>query len=273
VSPKTLLAAEASARPQFGPSRAGQDRALFERYHDAGDPLDREMLVERHLPLARQLASRYRSSEEPFDDLFQVACLGLVKAIDRFDLERGIAFSSYAVPTILGELKRHFRDRTWAVRVPRDLQELALAVDHAVRRLTVTLHRQPTVPEISAEVGVDDEEVLEALQAVGAYRAARLDAPRRADDGRSGETLGESVGVDDASLRRAEDRAVLARLMRRITPREREVLFLRFIADLTQAEIGARLGLSQMQVSRIIRQALSRLRTTADARGAQTIAA
>jgi RNA polymerase sigma-B factor len=114
--------------------------------YDAGDPLDREMLVERHLPLARQLASRYRSSEEPFDDLFQVACLGLVKAIDRFDLERGIAFSSYAVPTILGELKRHFRDRTWAVRVPRDLQELALAVDHAVRRLTVTLHRQPNRP-------------------------------------------------------------------------------------------------------------------------------
>ena len=275
MSPKTSLAAGPSARSpsQFDPNRAEEDRALFERYHDERDPVDREMIVERHLPLARQLASRYRSSEEPFDDLFQVACLGLIKAIDRYDLDRGIAFSSFAVPTILGELKRYFRDRTWAVRVPRDLQELSLRVDRAVSGLTVTLHRQPTVAEIADEVGVDDEHVLEALEAIGAYRAASLDAPRRADDDRGGATLGDAVSADDASLRCAEDRAVLAGMMRCITPREREVLLLRFVGDLTQAEIGARIGLSQMQVSRIIRQALWRLRTTTDSREAETIAA
>jgi len=275
VPPKTSLAAEHSARlpSQFDPNRAAEDRALFERYYDERDPVDREMIVERHLPLARQLASRYRSSEEPFDDLFQVACVGLIKAVNGYDLERGIAFSSYAVPTILGELKRYFRDRTWAVRVPRDLQELSLRVDRVVSALTVTLHRQPTVAEIADEVGVDDEHVLEALEAGGAYRAASLDAPRRADDDRSGATLGDTVSADDESLQRAEDRAVLARLMRCITPREREVLLLRFVADLTQADIGARIGLSQMQVSRIIRRALWRLRTATDGHGPQTIAA
>ena len=124
-NPSPVLERSAPPRSQFKPNRAREDRALFERYHDAGDPVDREMLVERFLPLARRLASRYRGSQEPFDDVFQVACLGLINAIDRFDLERGIAFSSYAVPTILGEIKRHFRDRTWAVRVPRELVELS----------------------------------------------------------------------------------------------------------------------------------------------------
>jgi RNA polymerase sigma-B factor len=124
-NPSPVLERSAPPRSQLKPNRAREDRALFERYHDAGDPVDREMLVERFLPLARRLASRYRSSQEPFDDVFQVACLGLINAIDRFDLERGIAFSSYAVPTILGEIKRHFRDRTWAVRVPRELVELS----------------------------------------------------------------------------------------------------------------------------------------------------
>ena len=148
-------------------NRAEQDRALFARYLDKRDPVDREMLVERFLPLARQLARRYQRPEEPFDDLFQVACLGLVKAIDRFDLEREVAFSSYAVPTILGEIKRYFRDRTWSVRVPRDLQELALKVDRAVSELALDLHRQPTVEEIGAKVGAEEEDVLEALEAVG----------------------------------------------------------------------------------------------------------
>jgi RNA polymerase sigma-B factor len=274
VSPKTSPTLERSVPPrsQLNPNRGREDRALFERYHGKGDPVDREMLVERFLPLARQLASRYRNSEEQFDDLYQVACLGLVKAIDRFDPERGIAFSSYAVPTILGELKRYFRDRTWAVRVPRDLQELSLRVDRAVSDLTVTLHRQPAIAEISDEVGVLDEEVLEALNATGAYKATSLQAPRSAED-HAGDTLGDTISIDDSRLQRAEDRAVLARLMRRITPREREVVLLRFVADLTQAEIGLRIGLSQMQVSRIIRQALWRLQATTDTRDTQTIAA
>jgi len=276
VSPKSSPTAvsdrPAPAQSKLGAGRAADDRLLFERYHDQRDPVDREMLVERFLPLARQLASRYTGSAEPFDDLFQVACFGLVKAIDRFDLGRGIAFSSYAVPTILGELRRHFRDRTWAVHVPRDLQELALRVDRAISDLTETLHRQPTVAEICGKVGAGDEDVLEALQAAGAYRATSLDAPRGADDD-DGATLGDTISIDDRRLQRAEDRATLARLMRRISARDREVLRLRFAADLTQAEIGQRVGLSQMQISRIIRQALARLQATADDHDRQAIPA
>ena len=210
---------DGAARPG---DRSTEDRALFERYLDRRDPVDRELLVERFLPLARQLARRYQRPEEPFDDLFQVACLGLVKAIDRFDLSRDVAFSSYAVPTILGEIKRYFRDRTWSVRVPRDLQELALRVDRKVSELSTDLRRQPTVSEIAEAVGIEEEDVLEALEASGAYRATSLS-----------------------------------------TPREREVLRLRFEEDLTQAEIGERIGVSQMQVSRIIRQSIARLRTVA----------
>jgi RNA polymerase sigma-B factor len=254
------------------PSRACEDRALFERYHDQHDPVDREMLVERFLPLARQLANRYRSPHEPFDDLFQVAALGLIQAIDRFELDRGIAFSSFAVPTVLGEIKRYFRDRTWSVRVPRDLQELSLRVDRATSDLTLELQRQPNVTEIAARVDAPVEEVLEALHAGGAHRAVSLDAPR-GSDGDAGTTFGDTIPIEDTHLRRAEDRAALAQLMRRLTPREREVVLLRFVGDLTQAEIGERIGRSQMQVSRILRQALARLQGTVDARDAQALAA
>jgi len=242
--------------------RSTEDRALFERYLDRRDPVDRELLVERFLPLARQLARRYQRPEEPFDDLFQVACLGLVKAIDRFDLTREVAFSSYAVPTILGEIKRYFRDRTWSVRVPRDLQELALRVDRKVSELSTDLRRQPTVTEIAEAVGIEEEDVLEALEASGAYRATSLSTPRGNDD-EAGETLGDTVGMSEEGFGLAESRATLEQLMRAVTPREREVLRLRFEEDLTQAEIGELIGVSQMQVSRIIRQALGRLRSVA----------
>src|SRR5689334_13786526 len=245
--------------------RSTEDRALFERYLDRRDPVDRELLVERFLPLARQLARRYQRPEEPFDDLFQVACLGLVKAIDRFDLEREVAFSSYAVPTILGEIKRCFRDRTWSVRVPRDLQELALKVDRAVSELSLDLHRQPTVEEIGAKVGAEEEDVLEALEASGAYKATSLESPRGSED-ESGDTLGDTLGTEERGFAQAEDRATIEHVMRVITPREREVLRLRFAEDLTQAEIGERIGVSQMQVSRIIRQSVARLRAYATAR-------
>jgi RNA polymerase sigma-B factor len=243
-------------------SRVAEDRALFARYLDERDPVDREMLVERFLPLARQLARRYQRSDEPFDDLFQVACLGLVNAIERFDLARDVAFSSYAVPTILGEIKRYFRDRTWSVRVPRDLQDLALKVERAVTALDFELHRRPTVDEIVAKVGAREEDVLEALEASGAYKATSLQTPWGADDD-SGETLGDSIGIEEHGFAAAEDRATIERLMRVITPREREVLWLRFAADLTQAEIGEQVGVSQMQVSRILRQSVSRLRAYA----------
>ncbi|HMI71762.1 MAG TPA: SigB/SigF/SigG family RNA polymerase sigma factor [Solirubrobacteraceae bacterium] len=246
-------------------TRADDDRALFARYLDKRDPVDREMLVERFLPLARQLARRYQRPEEPFDDLFQVACLGLVKAIDRFDLEREVAFSSYAVPTILGEIKRYFRDRTWSVRVPRDLQELALKVDRAVSDLSLDLHRQPTIEQIAEKVGAEEEDVLEALEASGAYKATSLEAPRGSDE-EGGDTLGDTLGTEEHGFSLAEDRATIEHLMRSITPREREVLRLRFEEDLTQAEIGERIGVSQMQVSRIIRQSVARLRAYAAAR-------
>ena len=251
-------------RARVGDGRAEQDRALFARYLDQRDPMDRDVLVERFLPLARQLARRYERPDEPFDDLFQVACLGLINAIDRFDLDRGLAFSSYAVPTILGEIKRYFRDRTWSVRVPRDLQDLALKVDRAVTELDIELHRQPTVAEIGAKIGADEEDVVEALEASGAYRATSLQMPWGADAS-SGDTLGDVIGNEDCGFARAEDRATIEHVMRVITPREREVLRLRFAEDLTQAEIGERIGISQMQVSRIIRQALGRLRSYAAA--------
>jgi RNA polymerase sigma-B factor len=242
--------------------RAKEERLLFEELARTGDVGARERLVERYLPLARQLARRYQHPEESLDDLLQVASVGLVKAIDRFDPGREVAFSSYAVPTILGEIKRHFRDRTWAVRVPRDLQELALKVERLVGDLTRELHRQPSVGELAQRLDTTEEAVLEALEAASAYRATSFDAPRGAES-EPGETLADAVGDVEEGFARAEERATLDRLMLAITPREREVLRLRFEEDLTQAEIGERIGVSQMQVSRLIRQAIARLRLAA----------
>ncbi len=247
-----------------GAERTSEDRELFTRY-GAGDAQAREQLVERFLPLARQLARRYQRAGEPLDDLMQVASMGLIKAIDRFDPSREIAFSSYAVPTILGEIKRHFRDRTWAVRVPRDLQELTLRVDKAVGELSENLRRQPSITEIGDAVGADEEHVLEALQAGGAYRAISFDAPRGNEGQDEVATLSDTIGISEEGFARAEERATLANLLTTVTPREREVLRMRFEEDMTQAEIGAVIGVSQMQVSRVIRQALMRLRAAADA--------
>ncbi len=237
------------------------DEDLFARAR-AGDAWARERLAERYLPLARRLARRYQRSEEPLEDLVQVASLGLLKAIDRFDTSRDVAFSSFAVPTILGELKRHFRDRTWSVRVPRDLQELALRVDRAVAELSLGKRRAPTVAELAAALDVDEEQVLEALRAAGAYHAGSLDAPRPGGGGvdTPGESLADVLGEEEDGFRRAEERATLAPLLAHVSSRERLVLTLRFGEDLTQAEIGERIGVSQMQVSRLIRQALIRLR-------------
>jgi RNA polymerase sigma-B factor len=244
--------------------RAREERVLFTRLAQRQDAALRDQLVERYLPLARQLARRYQRPDEPLDDLMQVAALGLVKAIDRFDVSREIAFSSYAVPTILGEIKRHFRDRTWSVRVPRDLQEMALKVERAVGDLTRDLHRQPSVPELARHLDISEEAALEALQAAGAYHASSLDVPRGGESADAGaDTLADTITADDASYDRAEDRATIDRLMRSITPREREVLRLRFEQDMTQAEIGEVIGVSQMQVSRLIRQAVARLRLAA----------
>ena len=249
-------------RCEAGPPLA--NRALFERYRERRDPVDRDRLVERFLPLARALARRYQRTGEPFDDLFQVACLGLVKAIDRFDLSRDVAFSSYAVPTILGEIRRYLRDHTWPVRVPRGLQELARRVETNVVELGGDLHRQPTVAEIAHAAAATEDRVLDALQAAGAYRATSLDSPH-AGGNEAGDTLGDTLASTEPGFGLAEDRATLALLLCAITPREREVLRLRFEENLTQRQIGRRIGVSQMQTSRIIRHSIARLRTAAQA--------
>jgi RNA polymerase sigma-B factor len=258
----------AHQRPEYLPhddgraQRTREDRRLLQRYRDTRDPLAREALVDRFLPLARQLARRYQRGGEPLDDLTQVASLGLLKAIDRFDPQRDTAFSSFAVPTILGELKRHFRDRGWSVRVPRDLQELSVRVDRVTDNLSRGLGRAPTPEEIGAEIGVTAEQVLEAREAAGAYRAVSLDRPREEED--EGEPVADHLGIEDPGFGVAEDAATVQRLMLVLSDREREVLRLRFSEDLTQSEIGIRVGVSQMHVSRLLRQAIARLREEAE---------
>jgi RNA polymerase sigma-B factor len=248
-------------------ARADEDRRLLVRYHRAGDPAAREQLVERFLPLARQLARRYQRGGEQLDDLIQVASLGLLKAIDRFDPARETAFSSFAVPTILGELKRHFRDKGWSVRVPRDLQEMAVRVDRISDEMSRELGRAPTTGEIAERTGASLEQVLEAREASAAYRAVSLDRPR-SDDEEDGDSYADAFGIEDPGFGLAEDAATVDRLMRVLSDREREVLRLRFEEDLTQSEIGQRVGVSQMHVSRLIRQSIARLREAADEPGA-----
>lgn len=237
---------------------------LFERWQDRGDREARDVLIERFMPLARTLARRYERSTEPFDDLLQVASLGLVKAIDRFDATRGHAFASYAVPTILGELKRYFRDSGWSVHVPRGAQESALKVEAARLVLTGQRGRPPTVPELAQYMELDFEQVLAALQAAQAYDALSLDAPRPSNDGVA-ETYGESLGGDDTRFAHLEERATVAKAIAQLPERERRVLHLRFVEDLTQTEIALRVGVSQMQISRLLRGSLAEVRAMIDA--------
>ena len=225
------------------------------------------MVVGRFLPLARQLAAGYAHTSESFDDLFQVACLGLVNAVDRFDSKRGVAFSSYAVPTILGELKRYFRDKTWSVRVPRDLQELGLGIERASERLTATLGRPPTIDEVADAVGAAREGVLEARGALSAYQADSLEDSRSGRD--DDDALLSVLGCDEAGYDGVEQRVLLDGMLGCLTPRERDDVRLRFEHDLTQTKIAEEVGISQMQVSRILRRSLDRLREvlTEDADG------
>jgi len=245
-----------------GRARARGDAALMAR-RAAGDPRAREALIERFMPLARSIARRYENSGEPLEDLVQVASLALVKAVDRYDPSRGNAFSSFAVPTIAGELKRHFRDRTWTVRPPRDLQELTIKVERVTTELWQRNDRAPTVGDLAAELGLEDEQILEALHARTARNRVSLDAPSGGDDGER-PALGDVLGGVDDGYDQAESRALLDRLLATVSARDREVIRLRFEEDLTQAEIGELLGVSQMQVSRIVRQTLAQLRHVAD---------
>jgi RNA polymerase sigma-B factor len=238
--------------------RSRDDQLLFERYRRMRDAASREELVERWLPLAEHLARRYPAGGES-DDLAQVASLGLLKAIDRYDPAHGVAFSSYAVPTILGELKRYFRDHGWAVRVPRELQERSIEVNAVSTGLSARLGRSPTAAEIADVLGVCTEHVLEALATASAHYPDRLDPP--ADDDADDEP--HPAFVHDPGFARAEDAATLDPLLDSLPAPEREAIRLRFQDDLTQTEIGARLGLSQMQISRILRRALTSLRELA----------
>ncbi|QEC48211.1 sigma-70 family RNA polymerase sigma factor [Baekduia soli] len=266
--PATL---EADVRTQSvgavtGPSvghGSGADAALLARYARTRSPQVREQLVHRYLPLARHAAGQYAAGAEPFDDLLQVASIGLLKAIDRFDPDRGIAFSSFALPTMAGEIRRHFRDRGWAIRPPRDLLELALSLEREAEELQRVLGRSPTVAELSRAAGRDEETVLEARQALSAKTFASLSAPSGGEHG-GGETILErGHGVEETGYERAEQRATLAPLVGRLPAREQLIVRLRFDRDLTQAEIGEIVGLSQMHVSRILRTSLQRLQTTA----------
>jgi RNA polymerase sigma-B factor len=232
---------------------------LFDRWQKDHDQRARDELVERFLPLARKLARRYAGAREPFDDLVQVASLGLVKAVDRFDVSRGTAFSSFAVPTILGELKRYFRDLGWSVHVPRGAQEQALKVEEAQQQLTSKTGRPPTVEELAQYLELSIEDVLDALETAGAHHSTSLDAPRDDVDGES-TTLAEAFGEEDRRYEFVDASVTISAAARELSARERRVLALRFVHDMTQTQIAEEIGVSQMQVSRILRRALVRLR-------------
>jgi RNA polymerase sigma-B factor len=245
-------------------ARAAEERRLFLRLHRFGDRAARDQLVERFMPLAAQLARRYRNTSQSFEDLLQVANLGLVQAVDRFDPERGLRFSSFAVPTILGELRRHFRDTGWAVRVPRALQENVAKVREAQAKLSAHLGRSPTPDELARSAHLDHETVLDSLEAADAFQATSLDSPAGSDE-ESASVLLASLPVHDQRFELVEYASVLRGTMAALPERDREAIRLRFGEDLTQDEIAKRLGISQMQVSRLLRRALERLRTVADA--------
>jgi RNA polymerase sigma-B factor len=239
--------------------RAHEDRRLFDRMEDASDPLDRHTVIERFLPLARSVAHQHAHGDVPLDDIFQIACFALIKAVDRYDPAQGTAFSSFAVPTMVGEIKRYYRDRTWSVRPPRGLQELVQRVDREIERARTAHGRAPSVGAIADRLGLTEEDVLDALEARPARSATSLDVPV-VEHGDGSATLGDMTGAVDPGFSGAENRADLEDVLRFLSERERTALRLRFHEGRTQQEIGEVIGVSQMQVSRILRGALERAR-------------
>src|SRR3954465_11989714 len=233
------------------------ERELWERFARDREPAVREELVRRHMAFAKRLALRYRGASESFDDLLQVANLGLLNAVDRFDPERGIPFTAFASPTILGELKRHFRDRVWTVRVPRGLHDRMAEVDKATSELTVTLQRSPSVGEIAERLELDPGDVLEVLEANHNRRPLSLDRPL-GDEEES--PASEWIGDEDEGFELVEDKLTLEGVLPQLDERERLILKLRFVDDMTQSQIAEQIGHSQMHVSRILRRALERIR-------------
>jgi RNA polymerase sigma-B factor len=248
----------------FGADQRDELREKFAQFAQTRDQALRDQLVAAHIGLAEYLARRFANRGEPLDDLVQVASLGLLKAVDRFDVTRGVEFSTYATHTIVGELKRHFRDRGWAIRAPRRMQELYLRLGKVIASLGQELGRSPTIAELAAETEASEEQVLEALEAGQAYRFASLDAPGGADSG--GESFGTRLGGDDPGLDDAERRVTLSPLLAQLPPREQMILHLRFFEGLTQSEIAARLGISQMHVSRLLTRSMAQLRSAAGGR-------
>jgi RNA polymerase sigma-B factor len=238
---------------------AADDKILLRRYHEDGDLAAREELIERYMSLVRSLARRYAYRGEQLDDLVQIGAIGLIKAIDRFNLDRGVELTTYATPNIIGEIKRHFRDKGWAVRVPRGLQELNVQVSKLIEQLTVQLGRSPTIPELAKAAGVEEEQVLEALESGRAYSSVSLSTGGGSDEDGELDPL-ESLGTIDHEFEISEDRAVLAPGFKVLDERERKILHLRFFSGLTQSQIAAEIGISQMHVSRLIRRSLEKIR-------------
>jgi RNA polymerase sigma-B factor len=236
-------------------SIATDEVALLERYHRDGDLRARTLLIERMMPLVRHIARRYANRGEPLDDLVQVGAVGLIKAVDRFDLERGVKLSTFAAPNIAGEIKRHFRDRGWSIRVPRDIQELNAKLTQATDRLTTKLSRSPTVAELAVAVKATEEEVLDAMQGAQSYSTVSFEEP--IGDNR---TALELLGEEDPEFMTAERRVLLGNGMRVLAEREQEIMRLRFFDGLTQREIAEQVGISQMHVSRLIRRSLDDMR-------------
>jgi len=235
------------------------DAELLRRYHEHGDVSARQALIERHIDFVRRLASRYARRGEQLDDLTQVGCVGLIKAIDRYDGGFGASLTTYAAPNVLGEIKRHFRDRGWSVRVPREIQELNVKLTKVVDELTTKLGRSPSVDELAAATGSSVEQVLEALESSAAYSAMSLSEGPDPDDDGGGPM--ETVGQEDDAFEQSEQRLTLATGIQRLPARERMILHLRFFEGLTQSEIAERVGISQMHVSRLIRGSLDRMRS------------
>jgi len=237
------------------------DKILLRRYHEDGDLQAREQLIEQYMSLVRSLARRYSYRGEQLEDLVQIGAIGLIKAIDRFDLERGVELTTYATPNIIGEIKRHFRDKGWSVRVPRGLQELNVQLSRLVEQLTVQLARSPTIPELAKAAGVEEEEVLEALESGRAYTSLSLSVGGGGGDDDDLDPL-ESLGTEEHEYEVSEDRAVLAPGFKALDERERLILQLRFFEGLTQSQIAQQVGISQMHVSRLIRRSLEKIRET-----------
>lgn len=235
--------------------QSGNAREKFAEFAATRDPRLRDELVTAHLGLAHQLARRFANRGETYDDLVQVASLAIVKSVDRFDPERGVEFSTFATRTVIGELKRHFRDRGWAVRAPRRIQELYLELGQTIGTLSQELGRSPTVPELAASVGATEEAVLEALEAGQGYRTSSIDVPDRQE-----ETLANRLGSEDSKYAGVDDRSVLAPALAKLPAREQAILRLRFVDGLTQSEIASRIGVSQMHVSRLLAASLEKLR-------------